>query len=117
MTDASNPPPSRPRTRGRRFSLSEKIAIVRESRMPGMSAAHVARMHGVALNVLYYWRKAYGELALTDLTAVESRGTVAKEIEDLQLQVRNLERLLGKRTLEVALLRERLGKGDDDAEG
>jgi len=30
------------------------------------------------------------------------------------LQVRNLERLLGRRMLEIALLRERLGPGDED---
>jgi len=28
--------------------------------------------------------------------------------------VRNLERLLGQRTLEIALLREKLGKADDE---
>ena len=37
-----------------------------------------------------------------------------KELDDLKLQVRNLERLLGQRTLEIALLREKLGKGTDD---
>ena len=118
MTDPASPP-ERPKRRGpqRRFTLGEKIAIVRESNAPGMSAAYVARLHGIAVNVLYYWRKAYGEVALTDLTTMESRGTMAKEIEDLHLQIRNLERLLGKRTLEVALLRERLGKADDDTEG
>ena len=117
MSDFETPPERTTRRKTqRRFSLSEKIAIVRESNVPGMTAAHVARRHGIAVNVLYYWRKAYGELAQTDLTVIESRGSVAKEIEDLQLQVRNLERLLGKRTLEVALLRERLGKSDDDAE-
>jgi len=118
MTDPASPPerPARRRPQ-RRFTLGEKIAIVRESNAPGMSAAHVAREHGIAVNVLYYWRKAYGEVAQTDLTTFESRGTMAKEVEDLQLQVRNLERLLGKRTLEIALLRERLGKFDDEAEG
>ena len=37
-----------------------------------------------------------------------------RQLEDLRLQVRNLERLLGQRTLEIALLKERLGKDDDD---
>jgi len=46
-----------PRTQ-RRFTLSEKLAIVRESMAPGITASHVARRHGVALNLLYYWRKA-----------------------------------------------------------
>jgi HSP20 family protein len=36
------------------------------------------------------------------------------DLSDLELQVRNLERLLGQRTLEVALLREKLGMPPTD---
>lgn len=101
----------------RRFTLSEKLAIVRESLAPGVTATYVARRHGIALNVLYYWRKAYSDLLKTDLTraAPESEGT-DRELEDLRTQIRNLERLLGQRTLEIAILEERLGKEDDDEE-
>jgi transposase len=100
----------------RRYTLSEKISIVRESMAPGVSTSHVARRHGVAVNVLYYWRKAYKDVLGMDLTSVE--GTAAdQEIEDLRLQVRNLERLLGQRTLEIALLKERLGKATDEDTG
>lgn len=83
----------------------EKLAIVRESMAPGASAAKVARKHQVSANVLYYWRKVYRELLDADLADVSLKNDIA----DLELQVRNLERLLGQRTLEVALLRERLG--------
>lgn len=95
----------------------EKIAIVRESLTPGMSAAHVAKRHGIALNVLYYWRKVYREIAMMDLTG--PGGAAANdhaEIADLRLQVRNLERLLGQRTLEIALLKEKLGLAQDGEE-
>ena len=103
-------PNAGPRGTRHRRSLTEKIAIVRESMMPGMSAAHVAKRHQIALNVLYYWRKVYREIVDTDLTAPASPAAgLQSEIADLQLQVRNLERLLGQRTLEVALLKEKLG--------
>jgi transposase len=102
-----------PRTQ-RRFTLSEKMAIVRESMVPGVSATHVARRHKIAVNVLYYWRKAYKDVIDTDLTRLEGGAAAEKEVADLRLQVRNLERLLGQRTLEIALLRERLGKVGDD---
>jgi len=95
------------RTRVRR-TLSEKVAIVRESLAPGVTAAHVAKRHGIALNVLYYWRKVYRDIAATDLTAAPPARDNG-ELADLRLQVRNLERLLGQRTLEIALLREKLG--------
>src|SRR5262249_17572858 len=93
----------------RRRTLSEKIAIVRESLAPGVVAAHVARRHGIALNVLYYWRKVYGEVITTDLTGGPTESPQG-ELADLRLQIRNLERLLGQRTLEIALLKARLGK-------
>jgi transposase len=105
-----------PRTH-RRFTLSEKIAIVRESMAPGVSASFVARNHGIAVNVLYYWRKAYRDVLDTDLTRVEADPSIDKRVEDLRLQVRNLERLLGQRTLEIALLKEKLGKETDDEAG
>ena len=105
---------SKPPRTHRRFTLSEKLAIVRESLAPGVSASFVARRHGIAVNVLYYWRKAYKDLLGTDLTRVEAAAAADPQLEDLRLQVRNLERLLGQRTLEIALLREQLGKATDD---
>jgi transposase len=88
----------------------EKLAIVRESMAPGASAARVARRHEVSPNVLYYWRKVYRDLLDADLADVSRRNDLA----DRELQVRNLERLLGQRTLEVALLREKLGMATAD---
>ena len=98
----------------RSYTLAEKISIVRESMAPGVSASFVARRHHLAVNVLYYWRKAYGELLAADINRIETGADTDRQLQDLRVQVRNLERLLGQRTLEIALLRERLGKDDDD---
>ena len=101
--------PSRSTARIRRArSLSEKIAIVRETLVPGVTAAHVARRHGVSINLLYYWRRVYKDIAAAELEAAEAASPDEQQLADLRLQVRNLERLLGQRTLEVALLREQL---------
>lgn len=94
-------------------SLTRKLEIVRESLVPGVSVAHVARSHGLSLSMLYRWRKAYREMVSTDLTGTSRDAAVDDNVESLRLQVRNLERLLGQRTLEIALLRERLGLGHD----
>jgi hypothetical protein len=63
--------------------------------------------------MLYRWRKAYRDLAATDLTQSSRDPEADESIAGLRLQVRNLERLLGQRMLEIALLRERLGLGHD----
>jgi transposase len=88
-----------------RRSLTEKLAIVRESLAPGDTVAGVARKHGVSANVLHYWRKVYRDVVRADLGVA----ALQDDIADLELQVRNLERLLGQRTLEVAVLRDKLG--------
>src|SRR5258708_2398276 len=80
-----------PRT-SRRYTLSEKIAIVRESQWPGARVADVARKHGLARNVLYYWRKVYRDMAQADLTQAKPEDGAANEISDLRLQLRNLQR-------------------------
>ena len=94
-------------------SLTEKLEIVRESLLPGASAAAVSRLHGISLTMIYRWRRAYRAMVATDLTMASQEPTVADNVAGLRLQVRNLERLLGQRTLELALLREQLGLTHD----
>jgi transposase len=40
----------------RKYSLSEKLTILEETRKPGASVADVARAHGVNANVVFGWR-------------------------------------------------------------
>ena len=90
---------------------------MRESLQPGMTVAHIAKKHRVALNVVYYWRRVYRDLADADLTKAVTASESGQEVADLELQVRNLERILGRRTLEIELLREKLGVREDDNGG
>jgi len=111
--EAPSPEPVRdssakPARSRRPFTLSEKIAIVRETLVPGVTAAHVARRHHLSLNLLYYWRRIYKDLASVDVEEAESASVHDQHLADLRLQVRNLERLLGQRTFEVAMLSEQL---------
>ncbi len=108
ITESHRDTEAKPARSRRPFSLSEKIAIVRETLAPGVTAAHVARRHHLSLNLLYYWRRIYKDLAAIDLDEVRASSLEDPQLADLRLQVRNLERLLGQRTLEVALLREQL---------
>jgi transposase len=101
------------RTLHRWRSLTEKLEIVRESLVPGASAANVAKSHAISLSMLYRWRKAYRDMITTDLTLSSGESRADDSVAGLRLQIRNLERLLGQRTLEIALLRERLGLGHD----
>ena len=93
--------------RRRRWTAEEKMAIVQETYAPGMSVSMVARRHGVAPNQVFNWRRLYAEGALSAVGAGEEV-VPASEYKALQQQVRELQRLLGKKTLETEILRDAL---------
>lgn len=93
--------------RRRRWSAEEKTRIVQETYAPGMSVSLVARQHGVAPNQLFSWRRLYAEGALSAVGAGEEV-VPASDYRALQSQVRDLQRLLGKKTLENEILRDAL---------
>ena len=93
--------------RRRRWSAEEKAAIVQETYAPGMSVSLVARRHGIAPNQLFTWRRLHASGALLAVGAGEEV-VPASEYRALQQQVRELQRLLGKKTLETEILRDAL---------
>jgi transposase len=93
--------------RRRRWSAEEKVAIVQETYAPGMSVSMVARRHGVAPNMVFSWRRLYADGALSAVGAGEEV-VPASDFKALQQQVRELQRLLGKKTMENEILRDAL---------
>jgi len=70
---------------------------MQETDAPGMSVSLVARQHGIAPNQLFSWRRLYAEGALSAVSAGEEV-VPASDYRALQHQVRELQRLLGKKT-------------------
>jgi transposase len=93
--------------RRRRRSTAEKLAIIAETREPGMTVSLVARRHGLAPNQLFTWRRLAEQGALT-ATAAEEEVVPASAFRAQQEQIRELQRLLGKKTLETEILKEAL---------
>lgn len=93
--------------RRRRWTTAQKVAIVEETMRPGQSVSSVARLHGIAPNMLFAWKRRMtegGRVAVaTDEDVVGS-----SRVRDLERQVRDLERLLGRKTMEVEVLKEAL---------
>ena len=89
--------------RRRRWTASEKVRMVEETFAPGMTVSLVARQHGVAPNQLFTWRRL---VAQGSLTAAGSGEEVvpASDYRALQNQVRELHRLLGKKTLVAEII-------------
>lgn len=100
--------------RKRRYTTSQKQAILDEAAQPGNSISGVARKFGISPSLVFRWKKAQDAGALAGLAADEP--VVAEsEVRELKAKVRELERLLGKKTMEAEILKEGIeharGKG------
>ncbi len=95
--------------RRRRWTPEEKVQIVEETYLPGMSVSLVARRHGIAGSQLFNWRRLMAQGALTAAGAGEEV-VPTSEYRALQAQVSELQRLLGKKTMEAEILREAVSR-------
>ena len=95
--------------RRRRWPAAEKLRIVEETLEDGASISVVARRNGVAPNLLYRWRRLMldgGTVAVSDDDDVTS----TRAVRQMEERIRELERQLGRKTLEVEILKEALDK-------
>lgn len=95
--------------RRRRWPATEKLRIVEETMYDGESISAVARRNGVAPNLLYRWRKLMldgGSIAVAE----DDSGTGNRTVREMEARIRELERQLGRKTMEVEILKEALDK-------
>jgi transposase len=91
--------------RRRKWSLEEKRSIVQETYFPGMSLSLVARKYDINPSQLFAWRRHMEEGGLQGIQSEE--GVVPKsQVKELERRVRELERMLGRKTMENEILRE-----------
>lgn len=95
------------RERKRHWSAAEKVAMVAETEAPGVTVSLVARRHGIDPQQLFYWRRLVAQGALT-AAGHEEEVVPASEYRALQKQVHELQRQLGKKTMESEILKEAL---------
>jgi transposase len=93
--------------RRRRWTTAEKVRLVEETMQPGMSVSYVARRAGIAPSQLFAWKRRMLEGGATAVAADEDVVGAGK-VRELERRVRELERLLGRKTMEVEILKEAL---------
>ena len=95
--------------RRRRWATEEKLRIVEETLRCGESISVLARRHGVAPNLLYRWRRLMTEGGAVAVQADDAvTGNAA--LRRLDERTRELERPLGRKTLEVEIPKEALAR-------
>lgn len=91
--------------RRRRFSPEEKVRLLAEAEAPGSSTSLVARKYGLSASLLFRWRQHRDSGSLSGLKAGEAV-VPESEAQQLKAQIRQLQRMLGKKTQEVEILRD-----------
>ena len=91
--------------RRRRYSVDQKLQVLQEAAQPGMTISYVARRHGISPSLIFGWRRRMtegGKEAIRADDAVVARA----EVRALEKRIQELERVLGKKTMENEILRE-----------
>lgn len=92
------------------FSAEEKHQYVEEASQPGSSVSAVARRHGISPSLLFRWKRLAEEGSMSGLVA--DGGVVPEaEVRQMKAQIRELERQLGRKTLENEILKEAIEIG------
>lgn len=98
--------------RRRRWSTTEKVRLVEGrsaepiDRQPGSSVSLVARRHAISPSLLFTWKRRMPEGSREAAANEDVVGT--SRMRELERRVRDLERLLGRKTMEVELLKKAL---------
>ena len=82
-----------------RFSEEQVIGILKEHQA-GLSAAEICRKYGISDATFYNWSSKYGGMEVSE----------AKRLKALEDENRKLKKLLAESMLDVAALKELLGK-------
>jgi transposase len=93
--------------RRRRFTTEQKLAVIAETMQPGLSISYVARRHGLSPSLVFRWRRLMTEGGQEAVRA-DDEVVPATDMRRLEERVRELERQLGRKTLEVEILKEAL---------
>jgi len=82
-----------------RFTEAQIIGVLKEHQA-GLAVAELCRKHGISDATFYNWRSKYGGMEVSD----------AKRLKALEEENCKLKKLLAESMLDVATLKEALGK-------
>ena len=91
--------------RRRNFTVQEKAQYVALTMQQGNTISSVAREYGIAPNQLYKWRKLMDNGGITAIGTNDQVVSMA-EYNALQKKVKQLEQMLGRKTMENEILKD-----------
>ncbi|MEQ9907527.1 IS3 family transposase [Pectobacterium odoriferum] len=91
----------------RRYTAEEKSRFVALSMQPGYSISLVARQYGITPSLLFKWKRLMNEGGQSAIATGDDVVSVA-EVKALEKKVKQLEQMLGRKTMEAEILRDAL---------
>jgi transposase len=88
------------------LSAQQKLAIVNESFETTETVAIIARKHNVGVSSLIKWRKQVMNGGFMSIKNNDEKLVPASELKKQEKRIRELERMLGKKTMQIALLQD-----------
>ena len=82
-----------------RFTESQIVAILNEGES-GIAVAEICRKHSISQPTYYQWKSKYAGVSVS----------VLKRMRELEIENDNLKRLFAEQALEIAALKDVLGK-------
>lgn len=91
----------------RRYTPEEKARFVALSMQPGYTVSLVARQYGITPSLLFKWKRLMNDGGKSAIAAGEEVVSVS-EVKALEKKVKQLEQMLGRKTMEAEILRDAL---------
>ncbi|HHS9796748.1 TPA: IS3 family transposase, partial [Klebsiella quasipneumoniae subsp. similipneumoniae] len=91
----------------RRYTPEEKARFVALAMQPGYTVSLVARQYGITPSLLFKWKRLMNEGGKSAIAAGDEVVSVS-ELKALEKKVKQLEQMLGRKTMEAEILRDAL---------
>ncbi|EOP4507044.1 IS3 family transposase [Escherichia coli O183:H18] len=89
----------------RRYTPEEKARFVAFAMQPGYTVSLVARQYGITPSLLFKWKRLMNDGGKSAIAAGDEVVSVS-ELKALEKKVKQLEQMLGRKTMEAEILRD-----------
>ena len=94
----------------KRFTAEQKLRLVQATFEPGARVVEVARKYNIGVSTLIKWRKNSIEGSLMSVKD-DAPAVPASEAKKLKKEIKQLQQLLGKKSLQIELLKDAITIG------
>lgn len=97
----------------RHFSDEFKMTLVKEYESGKHSLSELSRLHQISLSCLYQWVYKYSAYNKSKVIVVEMGESSTKKLKDMELHIKELERIVGQKQILIDYLEKMIDLASD----